>query len=97
MKCEVNMFSSRACEYGTPGCVVTHGAITAEMVIAACGEALGRTGGVDVVYVHADGSKAPSAAVVRPGTRGWARLHAYPDPDSTAEWASHDHIEPGMF
>lgn len=68
----------------------------AEEVILGCREALHHASGADVVYIHENGAKPPVAAIVRPGTPEWRRLHDYYK-EQDDFMPNHDHIEPGMF
>lgn len=63
--------------------------MTAEEIVVAAQEALERSGGMDVVYIH----NAEGAIVCAVVGIGWLRtvLPQY------AEMPAHSHIEPGMF
>ena len=63
----------------------------AEYVIASVQEALERSNGANVVYIHPTDQSPASACIVRAGTPEWEKLH------DGEEMVNHDHIEPGMF
>lgn len=68
--------------------------MSADLVIAAVKEAISRTPGVDIVYVHTTPSGGAEAAIVKVGTPAYEALSkAYPD----LPLPPHDHIEPGMW
>lgn len=67
---------------------------TADEVITAVDEAVKRTPGVDIVYVHGTPYGGAHAAIVKIGTPAYEAVgKAYPD----LPLPPHDHIEPGMW